>query len=274
MKKIGIFIDKYKGKFWFSFTLNLLILLLMLIFMLPTYETNDDIAIRQFVNGSREVRDPHLVHQNILLGFLYKFFYGITISLPWYEIVQYLVLLVSLTAVTYVLLNSINKKLAFLLTALFLVFFAFECYIRPQYTKTAGVAAAAGLFLLFHTLRMTEKRRSAQTAAIALVCFGFMYRNIEAGSCMLMMAALALYFFLSLRKNTRAFIKQQLLKFFRTFGVLALCLVTLQIVDFCAYEINPEWKSYKEFNLLRTDLLDYGFPDYASNAEAYGELGD
>lgn len=36
---------------------------------------------------------------------------------------------------------------------------------------------------------------------------------------------------------------------------------------------SPEWKEYQEFNQLRSQLLDYGFPDYESNKELYKELG-
>ena len=33
------------------------------------------------------------------------------------------------------------------------------------------------------------------------------------------------------------------------------------------------WQEYLEFNQLRSQLLDYGFPDYDSNRDLYEELG-
>lgn len=35
---------------------------------------------------------------------------------------------------------------------------------------------------------------------------------------------------------------------------------------------SPEWQEYQEFNQLRSQLLDYGFPDYESSKELYEEL--
>ena len=36
---------------------------------------------------------------------------------------------------------------------------------------------------------------------------------------------------------------------------------------------TTEWQEYQEFNELRSQLLDYGFPDYDSNRDLYEELG-
>ena len=67
MRSVGIFLRKHKGKLWFAVSLNLVILVCTLALMPPLYESNDDVAIRELINGAREVRDPHLVYQNIVL---------------------------------------------------------------------------------------------------------------------------------------------------------------------------------------------------------------
>ena len=44
-------------------------------------------------SGLRGVKDAHLVFQNYGLGMIYRLLYGVTGRLPWYTIVQYMILL-------------------------------------------------------------------------------------------------------------------------------------------------------------------------------------
>ena len=39
------------------------------------------------------------------------------------------------------------------------------------------------------------------------------------------------------------------------------------------YNSDPAWAEYMEYNNLRSDLLDFGFPDYDQNKELYDSLG-
>ena len=57
-----------------------------------------------------------------------------------------------------------------------------------------------------------------------------------------------------------------------TFGVLLLSVFGVDRWDSSKYR-SAEWKEYQEFNQLRSELLDYGFPDYDSNqAVSYTHL--
>ena len=51
-----------------------------------------------------------------------------------------------------------------------------------------------------------------------------------------------------------------------------LCLAC-RIVDMRSYETDPVWSRFHAFDLLREQLYDYGFPDYASNLDVYREAG-
>ena len=273
MRSVGIFLRKHKGKLWFAVSLNLVILVCTLALMPPLYESNDDVAIRELINGAREVRDPHLVYQNIVLGIIYKILYHFTIGVPWYDLVQYFTVLASLTAVAYVFLNRLETGRGLMAVLILQMFFAFECYVRPQYTKTAGIAAASGLLLLFWLVRRERMRWWEAVWGTGLACMGFMYRNTEAAVCMVIVSALGLHTLMSMKGERREGIRRVLRRALCIFGTLAVLLTSLYAVDFWAYETVPMWKSYKEFNKLRTELLDYGFPDYASNQEGYEMLG-
>ena len=44
-------------------------------------------------------------------------------------------------------------------------------------------------------------------------------------------------------------------------------------VDKVYYNTSPEWEGYNEYNKIRADLMDYGFPPYQQHADKYEKLG-
>ena len=55
-------------------------------------------------------------------------------------------------------------------------------------------------------------------------------------------------------------------------AVLAVCL-GLRFWDKLSYQNDPVWKNFRDFDVLREELYDYGFPDYAANLEVYKAAG-
>lgn len=133
--------------------------MMVLLFRLfdPVFEGNDDITIVQFVNGSCGSFDPHVVYQNYLLGVVFVNLYRLFPAFPWYSWMQFAGLCASFTALTYVLMCRVRRGAGLALSLLVQSFAAYECYINIQYTKTAGVLAAAGMLLIWHGLWGAEK---------------------------------------------------------------------------------------------------------------------
>ena len=140
-------INKHKKKFWFSLLVNGALLLLLLLIFRPKYETNDDMGILCMVSGVKLGADAHLVYINYVLGKILVLCYQAAGGVPWYALIQYGALLGAFTAITYVCLNKIESRNVIWILAAVLTAFSFEAYIRIQYTKTAGILSAAGLFL-------------------------------------------------------------------------------------------------------------------------------
>lgn len=157
--------------------LNVLAMAVLVLIMRPSFETNDDIVFAEFGSGLRGVKTPHLIFQNYFLGIIYRILYEITGRLPWYTIVQYAVLLAAFSAVTYVLINRLEGYSGLYLSVVLLCVFGYEGYIHIQFTKTAGIAAAAAVFLLFHVITSEKFCIWEFLVGILLGIFGFMYRE-------------------------------------------------------------------------------------------------
>ena len=262
--------QKYK-KISVALGLNLIVLFVMVLIMRPSFETNDDIVFAELGSGFRGVKDAHLVFQNYGLGIIYRFLYAVTGRLPWYTILQYVILFIAFTAVTYVMMNRLERISGLFLSLIFLCGFAYEGYIHLQFTKTAGIAAAAAVFLLLYTLE-SEKRLCWETAAgFLLALMAYMYREDQFWASCGLMAGAGLFFLFTLRKQKEKWL-YRLGRCILTFCILLLCVAGVDRWDASEYQ-SSEWKEYQEFNQLRSMLLDYGFPDYDTNQETYKELG-
>ena len=60
---------------------------------------------------------------------------------------------------------------------------------------------------------------------------------------------------------------------FIPFVIAAVLCLGCRFVDKWSYQNDEVWSSFHQFDLLREQLYDYGFPDYASNLDVYREAG-
>ena len=250
---------------------NLLILGAMAAVMRPSFETNDDIVFAELGSGLRGVKDAHLVFQNYGLGMIYRLLYGVTGRLPWYTIVQYMTLFAAFTVVTYVLISRLGEISGLCLFVILACGFGYEGYIHLQFTKTAGIAAAAAVFFLLYLLEQEKYSWWGIAGGILLAVIAYMYREDQFWASCGLMAGAGLLFLFDLRKYSNKKLRRLGICVL-TFGVLLLSVFGVDRWDSSKYR-SAEWKEYQEFNQLRSELLDYGFPDYDSNQEIYEELG-
>lgn len=264
-------VRKNKKKVWFSLLMNSMILLVLLLIFRPKYETNDDVGILCMASGVKPGADAHLVYINYILGKILVWSYQLTGALPWYALIQYGALLGAFTAVTYVCLNKIEDKSVVCLLMPVLLAFSFEAYIKLQYTKTAGIVSAAGLFLFCYAIISEEKYKQRMTAGILLCTAGFLYRNVQfCAEAALMSAAgipVLIHCFRQIKAKNGKILRQGMAGCL----ILAAVLTGLFAADKLAYR-SEVWQEYLAYNTARTELYDYGFPDYESNQELYAKL--
>ena len=263
-------------RYLFHLCLNLAVMALFVLLFRPFFETNDDASIIHMVDGSKGIRDPHIVFENVILGWIYIFLYRITAALPWYTMVQYGILWLSMGSITYVLCSLPvfeNQRRAaragkILLCAGFWFFAGYEAYVLIQFTRTAGFAAIGGtLLLLFFAGR--DKRQIFEAAAgMLLLTLAFLLRWKQALLCIAMLSGIGLQMLLVFDKACR----KRLLR--RTVCVMlaaAAVFGATYYTDRCAYE-SEQWQSYLQFNRERGQLLDFGLPSYKTNQEVYHSL--
>ena len=181
--------------------INAAVILFLIAVMRPVFETNDDLTIMEMVSGAWNIQDAHVVYQNYLLGKVYVLLYSLTKCVPWYGLIQYFFLWLSFSAIVYVIMKQLPKSLGITLSVLVLCFFGYECYIKMQYTKTAGVLTIAGILLIFYASTEEIRSKKLLISGIALSCIGSMYRFEQFIACVALMSGLGIWQILKNRKK-------------------------------------------------------------------------
>ena len=266
MERIKTWADSNREKLWFCIALNLIMLLFCLALMRPEFDSNDDMNIALFVNFGRPIQDAHWLFSNWIL-------YRITNMIPWYGLMQYFGLFCAFTGVTWVIQKVFRSGAAILLTMTVLSFFAADSYITMQFTKTAGVCAAAGLFLVVWSILEENVRIVPLVAGILITAYGFMYRHLEADMMFALWAVFGLYLLSRLNRDAQGQILKRAIRYIGIFALtLAVC-AGCRLIDRAAYRNAPEAAAYEKINDARSALTDYGFPKYEENKELFDSMG-
>lgn len=262
---------KQKFSLWKKVILmNLLIFTLSQIVFQPTFETCDDNYMAAILYGAYGEYNAHFIFSNIILGKIIKALLGICPILPWYTIVQYVGLFFALTCITYVLMKEEKNEYRTILSWMLLVMFGYECYVKVQFTKTAGVLTIAGILFVYQAIK-TEKIHVLQLIlGSGLAVLGSFWRF--RGFLMILPIVGSVALFTGLWEIKKGHWKK-FLRYGVVYGGLFLMCIFLNIFSNKVYNSNPEWKEYKEFNKVRAELLDFGFPDYDENREIYQKHG-
>lgn len=272
MKKIRLKINQRGKMLLFCLTVNIILLIVFLFIFRPAFETNDDAGLANMVNGAKGKFDPHLIYSNYMIGLILAVLYRIKQWVPWYTIYQYALMLCSFTALMYVIVKRSAKKEYILAALTVVLFFAYECYIKIQFTKTAGVASAAGIYLLFYAMEEERMQWPELICGYILAGFGFMVRKDQFLAEFALLSAICLIMlFKQLRQEKKVRNHLLLRDVLCAAGLFAL-IGGLYFVDEMAYQ-SPQWQEYRRYNDARSELLDYGFPKYDDNKEAYEKLG-
>ncbi len=254
---------------------SLLMTTALLIAYSPHFDGNDDTAILTMVSGVKRSADPHTVYQNIILGRLYVFLYRLAPQLAWYTLFQLVVLFLAGIAISWVIIRRMGLWRGVPVSAGTWLVYGYGSIPILQYTRTAGIITAAGIFLLFQTLeefRSGARKRLGSVIGAGLMLVGSWLRFQQFGAeCMVMCGIAVEVLILECRKRSgeaRNWWRRSIL----IVSLAGAMILGTKFLDIQSYR-SPEWQAYNSFNKVRTQLLDYGFPNPVDHAQAYQDAG-
>lgn len=254
-----------------SFVLNLGIILLLFLLYDFHWETNDDVYMSSIVYGTYGQYDEHLVFINILIGRLIKQLLIICSVVPWYGVLQAVIVFVSFVIIVYRIFDiRLDFEMLAICTIIVYVM-GLQFYVQMQFTKTAGIASIAGILLVFRFCAQRKgKNWLSFIIGLAMCAVGVMYRGSSFYLALGMLFVLGGY-------ELIYYWKYSWVKTFFRYGLCALLLLILMkgLVAYNSYECNKEdgYTEYIQFSRERGQLTDYYWPDYYDNKSGYDKLG-
>lgn len=259
--------EKKIGDLWIkAIFMNLIIFILANILFQPSYETCDDNYLSAILYGAYGEYNAHLIYINIILGKILKMLMVACPGMPWYAIVQYLGLFLSFVIITYVILQDRENEYRNILCWSILTVFGYECYVKIQYTKTAGVMTIAGMLLIYVALKAKKIRILYLVLGVIVAITGSLWRFNGFLMVFPIIGIVAVVLGLRCFKYGD---KKRCIAIGGIYGMLLIVCIVFNMINNQIYNGDQLWKKYMEFNSLRTELLDYEFPSYEENKEVY-----
>ena len=138
----------FKRAITYSIAINLFFLALCLIFGDIKFGAIDDYFMAARLTGALGTDyNPHLIFVNAIYGYALLPLYHLFPKIGWYYIGEMFSVFLSLTVISYVLLQRCGGRWGAILAALFTALFASDFYLVVQFTQCASILNAAGMLL-------------------------------------------------------------------------------------------------------------------------------
>jgi len=261
-----------------SVVINTIFLLIYLLCFELIQESNDDLAMSFLAEGVYGEYTGYLVFENVLWG---KFIVLLNQLMPfvkWYNVLHYVVIFLAFVMLTYVFVRKQGRKMGLIVSAVMLVFCGYETYVMFQFSRVTAIGTIASIVMLYYALEAADDKREKKyciAMGVFLGVWSSMLRfQMFALTVALTLVCLAIYkVWMWTAVEKRPDWLKQLGLYAGVYGLVGLISVGLYGIDRAHYYVDEEWTEYLEYNELRANLWDTGFPDYYENMMMYESLG-
>ena len=252
--------------------INILLLFFLLLFFVPVEKT-DDFNEKTILSGAFSGEpSAHLLYSGYIYGGCLKLLQQTILGIAWYEVLQYIWLFISFTIITSVVLKNKDRKHCMMILLPILIYFGYESYIKLTFTKTAGIAVAAGFFLMFYELKKKKMSKLCMALSVFMIFVGALLRYNAFKAVFMCFLAFFIYeIIFTLR--TRGVAVKRLRKYTLCFVGVVVFIFVVRMVDKKIYRSNEAWNAYRDYNTYKAELQDYGWPEYEEYKDTYEEMG-
>lgn len=246
----------------------------IVLFFEPT-EKCDDFDMCCYLYGAfNGVPDYHMLYSNVILGRILQNFVSAFPQIPWYIVYHFCCIFLSMYFINKLLceknffsneLNIINFCIVF--------FLAYEFYIRFTFTKVAGLMAVVGMILLADVFINRKDWRNVFIASFFLIN-AMLIRGSVIFVVIFLFAPTYIFFVIeNINKIKTAYFWRVTIYFVAAVLVLYVGYRSLLVLDVYSYNHNPEWSKFMNENMARSNLFDYGVPNYYDYQSEFEKLG-
>ena len=256
-----------------SFALTSIFFAVLLTFISPCFETNDDVGMSMIASGTglSARPDEHLVFSNVVIGLILKRLYELMPSVPWYGLY-----LISLNYVSHVAVMSSLLTWRYRRSVAVCYFFIFctvgvQLLVMLQFTSTAAWATECGLIVLFTAICRRRDQPTANVMGMLATSAGLMFLGslVRFESYVFTMAVgsvpIAVLIWLSDRRTERAN---------RTWRLAIVTGLATQVAvmgclaaNYAYYNSDSGWQEFLVFNPYRAMFNDWQWTKFNAQSK-------
>lgn len=266
----------------FSLISNILTFVFGCLLFRTFFEDADDLQIALIAEGAYGTRDAHLVNSNIILGKFVSWLQQLTPSVRWHSVLMILFSFVAMTLLTYILSQY---RFGRSVSAIVQLGLFYEIYVSLQSAKAAIFICAVGLFAILYCVSLCiwgpriNKKTGKPKSHLGIAVLGYILLFY---SIVLRNSAFAIVIVFCFALSLMLFVEGIREKGFRAAGYFCAYIIPVFIAMFilsginsAAYNSDPEWNYYKEYNKVRTQFTDYRYDllDYSAHGDELQQEG-
>lgn len=263
--------DNVKAILLFSIIFNLLAFLIVIAIYPPSWYTNDDYRMMTIVSGAYTgTPSADIVFMRYPIGLMLSGLYTLTTEIPWYGLFTMLCMFVpSCIFCHYIVKKAYLKNHTIIGVCIYVLAFVFliRKYIcLPQFTLTSAFMGVGAIVLLLEM----PAHKNIRHIVLAVICAVFSF-SIRSKAFYLLLPLIALIIIVRL-------VNEKGSKIWRP--ITAICTASVILcgavyaVDYAAWNRSEEYQQFKQFNIARSAVYDYGtIPSYYDNMPFYVSNG-
>lgn len=260
-----------------ALALNVLCLAFFACFYEMIQEANDDLAISFLLEGAYGQHSEYVVYQNIIWARFVVFLNKLIPQVKWYMVIMFAMLFTNFVGIAYAFFRMLGRKLGFLVNAILVFYCGYNTYVIFQYSRVAAVVTAGGVLLIFYALEHALCKKEKWMLIVlggVLAVWGSMIRFPVFGMAVLITGGcLGLHKVWTLFREKKDGWLKEIGTYIAVFGTVGVLSLGCYLYDSNQYSSDEYWAEYVEYNKVRTELWDYGFPDYNENIWLYLSMG-
>ncbi len=249
------------------------LLIVTLLLITPTYDTNDDPAMGLTVSGYGNINGPdeHLLYTNIVIGIVLKHLYVAAPLIPWYGLYLLSALFLANWLLLYALLLLNRNYLSILGFTFFYMVVSVYFLTHLQFTSTAFLLGMAGLVLILSSVILDSKGTHFAwlkwEGALCLIASSLIrYSSLQ----MLILLALPLLLVCCFQYFKLIKFKSYVIP--GTFAIIGV--VSFHLYDQHYYQQDDDWKSFIQSHAAIAKVVNYAQIPYTDQTKPiFNEVG-
>lgn len=252
-----------KKELIYTTVLNVLFIISFNMLFYPRFHSDLDILMQSAVYGISGIASSYILYSNIIIGKFLTILKLIFDDIACYILFHNMMVFISLFIITYITIKRNKSATGKILAAVLVAFIGYECYVEPNYMKTATLLSfcAAYLFLYAYETRARKKVLAVILLAVlsSMICLSAFIISAVVG--------FGIVFVYCWKKGCN---KNWAIILITTALSIIILVTAARIFDNAIYSLNGRDGSLSYRNSVEK-VLGYGVPDYSEEMlDTYG----